>query len=177
VSVTAVVVDEGVLRIEADRLVVVLDRSLELAFEDIGVRPVVERGSELGVELDRLVEVLDGPVGLGLLHIERAAVVVGRDVLRIKLYGLVIVLDGTLGAAFDPVGSGPVVVGDGEPGLAVAAGLDHVGAALDDEVRGRRLDLAGARPPFLGGGLLGRLRRGGQHGEDPHQPRHEAITA
>ena len=53
-----VVVDDGVLRVEADGLVVVLYRTLVLAKVVVGITPVVVGVGVLGVEADGLVVVL-----------------------------------------------------------------------------------------------------------------------
>jgi len=60
--VAATVEDFGVVRIELDRLVMVLDGAVEFAFAYVGVAAIAEGVGVVRIELDRLVIVLDGAV-------------------------------------------------------------------------------------------------------------------
>jgi len=69
----------GVIRVEPDGLVVVLNGAVELALGSVGEAPAVEGSGVIRVEPDGLVEVLNGAVGLALGSVGEAPVVEGLD--------------------------------------------------------------------------------------------------
>ena len=55
---------EALLRIEVDRLIVVLDRAVDIDLGSVGVAAAVVRRGVFGVEANRLVVVLDRAVDI-----------------------------------------------------------------------------------------------------------------
>jgi len=64
----------GAVRVELDRLVVVLDGAVVLAFDSVGVAAIVEGVGIIWTELDRLIEVLDGLVTFSPHAVNEAAI-------------------------------------------------------------------------------------------------------
>src|ERR1039457_2062397 len=74
---SAIVEGTGVVRIELDGLVVVVDGAVVLAFVEVGVAAIGEGQGVVRIELDGLVEILDGAVVLAFVGVGAAAIVEG----------------------------------------------------------------------------------------------------
>ena len=122
-----VVVGQGVLRVEFDRLVVVLDGGGQVALSVAREAPVVVGDRVLRVELDRFGVVLDGAGQVVLIVAREAPVVVGDRVLRVELDRFGVVLDGTGQVVLIVAREAPVVVGD----RVLRVELDRPGVSFD----------------------------------------------
>src|ERR1017187_7943133 len=92
-GVTAVLIGDGVVRLELDGFVVVLDRAFVLAEVPVRAAPVVVGVFFIGVKLDGFVVVPDGAFVLAEVQVRVAPVDVGDFVIRLELDGLIQVLD------------------------------------------------------------------------------------
>ena len=94
----AIVVGKCVFRIEPDRLVVIGDGAVEVAFVAPGEAATVvgPRVFRIRSEPDRLVEVGDGAVAVAFVAPDSAAVVVSNGVCRIEPDRLGVVGDGAV---------------------------------------------------------------------------------
>jgi len=149
VGYALVVAGIGMLRVEADGLVVVLDAPLELPQVAVGVAPVVVGIGMLRVEVNSLVVVLDSPLELPQNAVGIAPVVVGPGMLRVEADGLVVVVDGPLELPQVVVGATPVVVGIGV--LRVEA--DGLVVVLDGPLELPQVAV-GVAPVVVGRGML-----------------------
>ena len=131
------------MRVEPDRLVVIGDGAVVLAFGSVGVAAVAEGCGVVRIEPDRLVVVLDGAVELALVVVSDAAVVEGRGRFWIELDRLVVVDDGTVERVLGCGSDTPVVEGRGE--IPSGKFLDRVGTS-EDLLVPRDVRIAGAFP-------------------------------
>ena len=97
--------------IELDRLVIVLDGAVVLAFDLVGVATIEEGISVFRIELDGLVIVLDGAVVLAFALEGEATIEEGVGVSRIELDRLTAVQGGAVKVALVMVGGTTIIEG------------------------------------------------------------------
>src|ERR1700720_1425902 len=89
VGVAAPVEGNGVVWIELDRLIQVLDGAVVLPLAAIGIAAVAECQGKVWIKLDRLIEILDGAVVFGFAEIGVAAIAESRrQILTLAFGGL-----------------------------------------------------------------------------------------
>ena len=73
-GIAAIVIGNHIFRIEADRLVVILDGAVVIALAGVGAAAIVIGRRICRIESDRLVVLLDGAVVIALVEVNRPTI-------------------------------------------------------------------------------------------------------
>src|SRR5262249_30611643 len=124
-----------VLRIQTDRLVIILNGSLVVAFALVDVAPAAKRVGIVRSQSDRAVEVAEGAVAFFFAPITNATIVEGFRQHGIGFDGQVQVPYSRVVIAFALVSEAPVVQENRQIALRKFSGFDRTGARLNRRVR------------------------------------------
>jgi hypothetical protein len=158
------------LRLEAHRLVEILDGAIEIALDPIGDAAVVEGFAMVGLQLDRLIIVFDGAVDVALAPMRIGPVVEGVFVVGPEPDRLIDVLDGAVVVAAFRIGDAAVVEGGGTVGRFLLARLNERRATGN---RAIRIGVVAPAPLFIAGlpcRRAGSRNERSEHERDPAPP-------
>src|SRR5262245_33960696 len=158
------------IRLELDRLVVVVDGAIVVTLAELGVAAVEVVTFSRRLELDRLVVIEDGAVVFAVLVVGDAAVVVGDGEFGVELDRLVVVRNGAVIVALEPVADAAIVEGLRELVALIACRFDDGGTTVDALIDGH--GVLALAPAALLRRLCERRRAGKQ---DAGQDRAETL--